>query len=51
MSTAPVCFIFPARFFLLLLWPKWYRPRRWCGSRCRLLVGLLEMEVKDLITF
>jgi hypothetical protein len=47
MSTAPVCFVFPA----LLLWPKWHRPRRWCGSRRRLLVGLLEKKVKDLIAF
>jgi hypothetical protein len=41
----------PDAVFLPLLWPKWCRPRRWCGGRRRSLVGLLEMEVKDLIAF
>jgi hypothetical protein len=41
----------PNTVFLLLLWPKWCRPQRWCGGRRQSLVGLLEMEVKDMIAF
>jgi hypothetical protein len=49
-STAPVSFDCSGAVLLLLPWPKWHRSQRWCGSRHRKLVGLLEKE-EDLITF
>jgi hypothetical protein len=43
-STAPYCFKDSGSAFLLLLWPKWRCPRRWCGSCGWMLVGFLEEE-------